>query len=140
MPFCHHARAIVALLSLATTTSTMVMVAMRMIRVLISLIAVATIVVTLCVMQLGHTHRQSDPGVTLTLVVEGAALSHALENHSATFSELALMCDSVICCRATPVQKAKLVAVVRAAGALPYLFLCGRRRQCVSRVWWCERG
>lgn len=54
----------------------------------------------------------------VVLVVEGCALRHILSDarHADTFTTLALSCDSVICCRCTPAQKAALVSCVRAQG------------------------
>ena len=61
-------------------------------------------------------HVAEDAKCPVTLVVEGPALTHALAVASAAFADLAMACTSVICCRASPAQKAQLVAMVRAAG------------------------
>eukprot|EP00026_Physarum_polycephalum_P001132 Phypoly_transcript_01133.p1 GENE.Phypoly_transcript_01133~~Phypoly_transcript_01133.p1 ORF type:complete len:1186 (+),score=224.50 Phypoly_transcript_01133:531-3560(+) len=48
------------------------------------------------------------------LVIEGRTITEVLKNDiSPHFLELALMCQSVICVRATPMQKAELVTLVR---------------------------
>ena len=44
----------------------------------------------------------------------GAALDHALTSElESMFIELSLKCSSVICCRVTPLQKAKIVELVK---------------------------
>ena len=52
----------------------------------------------------------------VALVVEGAALTHALAGSEASFARLLMMCSTVVCCRASPAQKAALVSLVRASG------------------------
>ena len=48
------------------------------------------------------------------LVVTGAALVHALTPElEEMFVELSLKCKSVICCRVTPLQKARVVELVK---------------------------
>ena len=48
------------------------------------------------------------------LVVTGASLVHALEDElSPMFIDLSLKCKAVICCRVTPLQKAKIVELVK---------------------------
>uniref|UniRef100_A0A1I8BWB9 PhoLip_ATPase_C domain-containing protein n=1 Tax=Meloidogyne hapla TaxID=6305 RepID=A0A1I8BWB9_MELHA len=48
------------------------------------------------------------------LVINGEALVHALKaEHEKTFLEIARNCSSVICCRVTPLQKAKVVELVK---------------------------
>ncbi len=61
-------------------------------------------------------HRAADPSVPVVLVVEGAALTHALGSSEPAFAALLLQCTSVVCCRASPAQKAALVGLVRASG------------------------
>ncbi|KAJ2785179.1 phospholipid transporting ATPase [Coemansia interrupta] len=58
--------------------------------------------------------------VPLALVVDGAALKHALEADLAPlFLEVAVRCRSVLCCRVSPLQKALVVRLVkRHLGAL----------------------
>ena len=59
---------------------------------------------------LQNAHKTGDYG----LVVTGAALDHALTvDLEEMFIELSLKCSSVICCRVTPLQKAKIVELVK---------------------------
>ena len=59
---------------------------------------------------LQNAQRAGDYG----LVVTGAALDHALTAElESMFIELSLKCSSVICCRVTPLQKAKIVELVK---------------------------
>jgi magnesium-transporting ATPase (P-type) len=48
------------------------------------------------------------------LVIDGPALKYALSEHiKSTFLQLACECDAVICCRVSPLQKAKVVELVK---------------------------
>eukprot|EP01102_Stenamoeba_stenopodia_P013883 TRINITY_DN4552_c0_g1_i4.p1 TRINITY_DN4552_c0_g1~~TRINITY_DN4552_c0_g1_i4.p1 ORF type:complete len:865 (-),score=131.30 TRINITY_DN4552_c0_g1_i4:43-2637(-) len=47
------------------------------------------------------------------IVIDGATLKHVINEHSREFLELASNCHSVICCRVTPIQKAKIVKLVK---------------------------
>jgi len=50
----------------------------------------------------------------LALVIDGKSLTFALEKEmSKTFLELAIMCQAVICCRVSPLQKALVVKLVK---------------------------
>jgi phospholipid-transporting ATPase len=48
-------------------------------------------------------------------MVEATALSKILANqdHKTNFTQLAKTCDSVICCRVSPKQKADVVALIK---------------------------
>jgi len=63
------------------------------------------------------THRYStdqNSRPPLALIIDGITLSFTLEKPLAsTFIEIAKRCESVICCRATPLQKASVVKLVR---------------------------
>ncbi|KAI9100575.1 hypothetical protein DFS34DRAFT_578556, partial [Phlyctochytrium arcticum] len=54
------------------------------------------------------------------LIIDGQALKKAFESpaHRATFLSLATQCTSVICCRVSPLQKAQIVSLVKATGAI----------------------
>ncbi|XP_067104194.1 phospholipid-transporting ATPase VB [Osmerus mordax] len=62
-------------------------------------------------------YDQGPPGSgapTISLVIDGPTLAMALESDlQARFLELARRCRSVLCCRATPLQKGRVVTVVR---------------------------
>ena len=50
----------------------------------------------------------------LALVASGAALYHLLDDdHAETFYKLSQRCQSVICCRVSPLQKATIVKIMR---------------------------
>jgi len=63
------------------------------------------------------THRYStdqNSRPPLALIIDGITLSFTLEKPlDSTFIEIAKRCESVICCRATPLQKASVVKLVR---------------------------
>jgi len=53
-------------------------------------------------------------GNPYSLVIDGQSLKHALENRSrALLLELSCRCKAVICCRVSPLQKAKVVSLVK---------------------------
>eukprot|EP00761_Pharyngomonas_kirbyi_P003825 gb/GECH01003829.1/.p1 GENE.gb/GECH01003829.1/~~gb/GECH01003829.1/.p1 ORF type:complete len:1254 (+),score=257.06 gb/GECH01003829.1/:1-3762(+) len=53
-------------------------------------------------------------GEKLGLVVTGQALQHALKSHvSDPFAQLAIPCESVVCCRCSPLQKAEVVKLMK---------------------------
>lgn len=63
-----------------------------------------------------------DAASELALVVEGASLEHALAPAlSAQFLELACRCKAVLCCRVSPLQKARVVELVKASTAATLL-------------------
>ena len=52
----------------------------------------------------------------VTLLIEGSVIGSLLQYHHVALLKLLLSCGTVICCRATPAQKAELVTLVRSAG------------------------
>ncbi|KDO30720.1 hypothetical protein SPRG_04622 [Saprolegnia parasitica CBS 223.65] len=58
---------------------------------------------------------ESNPGVRRSLVIDGDALELVMQNIDAcvVFLKVAMRCDSVVCCRVSPSQKAEVVALVR---------------------------
>eukprot|EP00005_Dracoamoeba_jomungandri_P010052 CAMPEP_0174265016 /NCGR_PEP_ID=MMETSP0439-20130205/24844_1 /TAXON_ID=0 /ORGANISM="Stereomyxa ramosa, Strain Chinc5" /LENGTH=1052 /DNA_ID=CAMNT_0015351215 /DNA_START=97 /DNA_END=3252 /DNA_ORIENTATION=+ len=49
----------------------------------------------------------------LGLVVDGETLKHVLKDHLSAFISLADACDSVVCCRTSPLQKALVVRAIK---------------------------
>jgi hypothetical protein len=63
--------------------------------------------------------QAANPGsgaATITLLVEGHVIKDMIRHHKEAFRNLLLRSDTVICCRATPAQKAELVELIRSAG------------------------
>ncbi|KAI1710341.1 cation transport ATPase (P-type) domain-containing protein [Ditylenchus destructor] len=59
-------------------------------------------------------HQYIQQNKEFALVINGAALHHAIVGEARRlFTELAMICHSVICCRMTPMQKAEIVEVVK---------------------------
>ena len=54
-----------------------------------------------------------DTPTAFALIIDGTSLQFALTEWSDLFLELCDMCESSICCRATPLQKSKVVALVQ---------------------------
>eukprot|EP01104_Vermistella_antarctica_P005938 TRINITY_DN16684_c0_g1_i1.p1 TRINITY_DN16684_c0_g1~~TRINITY_DN16684_c0_g1_i1.p1 ORF type:complete len:1126 (+),score=362.88 TRINITY_DN16684_c0_g1_i1:248-3625(+) len=51
----------------------------------------------------------------VALVVDGATLKYCINEHPDEFLALSQICHSVVCCRVTPIQKAKVVKLVKSA-------------------------
>lgn len=49
----------------------------------------------------------------LAIIIDGASLAYAIEDHPDALMDLADSCKTVICCRVTPLQKALVVRMVR---------------------------
>eukprot|EP01125_Pyxidicula_operculata_P015545 TRINITY_DN5283_c0_g1_i3.p1 TRINITY_DN5283_c0_g1~~TRINITY_DN5283_c0_g1_i3.p1 ORF type:complete len:1033 (-),score=147.87 TRINITY_DN5283_c0_g1_i3:441-3539(-) len=62
-----------------------------------------------------HTHLKSIDSIKdpVVLVINGNTLTHTLAIEKELFLKLALKCDSVICSRVSPIQKAQVVALVK---------------------------
>ncbi|KAI1710667.1 cation transport ATPase (P-type) domain-containing protein [Ditylenchus destructor] len=59
-------------------------------------------------------HQYIQQNKEFALVINGGALHHAIVGEARRlFTELAMICHSVICCRMTPMQKAEIVEVVK---------------------------
>ncbi|KAK7034698.1 hypothetical protein VNI00_012105 [Paramarasmius palmivorus] len=76
----------------------------------------------------GHTLRRTETGISsivgsnngdrpggFVLVIDGSALTHALgdDKHKDLLLRLAMLCEGVICCRVSPLQKALVVRLVK---------------------------
>ncbi|PRP83571.1 hypothetical protein PROFUN_09120 [Planoprotostelium fungivorum] len=59
----------------------------------------------------GISDNQGNPD--LGLIIDGEALVFALKDYPDLFLELSGMCKSVVCCRASPLQKAQIVRLVK---------------------------
>ncbi|MEW5306198.1 MAG: hypothetical protein WDW36_008682 [Sanguina aurantia] len=61
---------------------------------------------------------RSAPGSLFALVIDGKALSFALSGRlKETMLGVGLRCESVVCCRVSPLQKAQVTALVKSHGA-----------------------
>lgn len=49
----------------------------------------------------------------VTLVIDGGSLPYALSEHKDLLLEVSKMCKAVVCCRATPIQKASVVRLIK---------------------------
>ncbi|EEB16029.1 ATPase, class I, type 8B, putative [Pediculus humanus corporis] len=58
--------------------------------------------------------EESEPPTTFAIVINGHSLVHALQPQlEQLFLEITCSCKSVICCRVTPLQKAKVVEMIK---------------------------
>lgn len=59
-------------------------------------------------------HKDEDPDCEIALVIDGIALSLAMDPHNLPiFIKIVTKCKTAICCRATPLNKASLVELMR---------------------------
>ena len=58
-----------------------------------------------------HIHGVEEP--TFGLVITGSSLQYALAEYRDLFLEVSKLCQSVICCRVTPLQKAEVVELIK---------------------------
>ncbi|XP_074657516.1 phospholipid-transporting ATPase IF-like isoform X2 [Tubulanus polymorphus] len=53
------------------------------------------------------------------LIVDGVSLAFAITDHRKTFLQLCEMCDAVLCCRMSPIQKAEVVHLIKSSKNAP---------------------
>ena len=58
-------------------------------------------------------HIQGVEEPTFGLVITGSSLQYALAEYRDLFLEVSKLCQSVICCRVTPLQKAEVVELIK---------------------------
>uniref|UniRef100_A0A8C6TYP7 Phospholipid-transporting ATPase n=1 Tax=Neogobius melanostomus TaxID=47308 RepID=A0A8C6TYP7_9GOBI len=68
------------------------------------------------------------------LVVDGASLSLALREHEKLFMEVCKNCSAVLCCRMAPLQKAKVVRLIKTSPEKPITLAVGDGANDVSMI------
>ncbi|KAJ8409446.1 hypothetical protein AAFF_G00228470 [Aldrovandia affinis] len=68
------------------------------------------------------------------LVVDGASLSLALRQHEKLFMEVCKSCSAVLCCRMAPLQKAKVVRLIKTSPEKPITLAIGDGSNDVSMI------
>uniref|UniRef100_A0A3Q3LZX4 Phospholipid-transporting ATPase n=1 Tax=Mastacembelus armatus TaxID=205130 RepID=A0A3Q3LZX4_9TELE len=68
------------------------------------------------------------------LVVDGASLSLALREHEKLFMEVCKNCSAVLCCRMAPLQKAKVVRLIKTSPEKPITLAIGDGANDVSMI------
>ncbi|XP_061097733.1 phospholipid-transporting ATPase IF-like isoform X1 [Conger conger] len=68
------------------------------------------------------------------LVVDGASLSLALRQHEKLFMEVCRNCSAVLCCRMAPLQKAKVVRLIKTSPEKPITLAIGDGSNDVSMI------
>ncbi|XP_067898450.1 phospholipid-transporting ATPase IF [Heterodontus francisci] len=68
------------------------------------------------------------------LVVDGTSLSIALRGHEELFMEISKNCNAVLCCRMAPLQKAKVVRLLKTSPAKPITLAIGDGANDVSMI------
>ncbi|XP_078420082.1 putative phospholipid-transporting ATPase IF isoform X2 [Cetorhinus maximus] len=91
---------------------------------------------TECVAQLQRLDRRikQDHVIQHGLVVDGTSLSIALRGHEELFMEISKNCSAVLCCRMAPLQKAKIVRLLKTLPAKPITLAIGDGANDVSMI------
>ncbi|MFT7810943.1 putative phospholipid-transporting ATPase IF isoform X2 [Arapaima gigas] len=89
-----------------------------------------------CAEQLGRLARRikEDHVIQHGLVVDGASLSLALREHEKLFMEVCRSCTAVLCCRMAPLQKAKVVRLLKTSPEKPITLAVGDGANDVSMI------
>ncbi|XP_020558181.1 probable phospholipid-transporting ATPase IF isoform X2 [Oryzias latipes] len=89
-----------------------------------------------CAEQLRRLARRikEDHVIQHGLVVDGASLSLALREHEKLFMEVCKNCSAVLCCRMAPLQKAKVVRLLKTSPEKPITLAIGDGANDVSMI------
>ncbi|XP_072517284.1 phospholipid-transporting ATPase IF isoform X6 [Salminus brasiliensis] len=89
-----------------------------------------------CAEQLRRLARRikDDHVIQHGLVVDGASLSLALREHEKLFMEVCKNCSAVLCCRMAPLQKAKVVRLLKTSPEKPITLAIGDGANDVSMI------
>ncbi|KAM6962548.1 phospholipid-transporting ATPase IF [Aplochiton taeniatus] len=89
-----------------------------------------------CAEQLRRLSRRitEDHVIQHGLVVDGASLSLALREHDKLFMEVCKNCSAVLCCRMAPLQKAKVVRLLKTSPEKPITLAIGDGANDVSMI------
>nr|XP_015216248.1 PREDICTED: probable phospholipid-transporting ATPase IF isoform X3 [Lepisosteus oculatus] len=89
-----------------------------------------------CAEQLRRLARRikEDHVIQHGLVVDGASLSLALREHERLFMEVCRNCSAVLCCRMAPLQKAKVVRLIKTCPEKPITLAIGDGANDVSMI------
>ncbi|XP_018422563.1 PREDICTED: probable phospholipid-transporting ATPase IF isoform X1 [Nanorana parkeri] len=89
-----------------------------------------------CAEQLRQLGRRlkDDHVIQHGLVVDGASLSLALREHEKLFMEVCKSCSAVLCCRMAPLQKAKVVRLIKISPEKPITLAIGDGANDVSMI------
>ncbi|XP_043926244.1 phospholipid-transporting ATPase IF isoform X3 [Protopterus annectens] len=89
-----------------------------------------------CAEQLRRLARRirDDHVIQHGLVVDGASLSLALREHEKLFMEVCRNCSAVLCCRMAPLQKAKVVRLLKTSPEKPITLAVGDGANDVSMI------
>ncbi|XP_033884755.2 phospholipid-transporting ATPase IF-like isoform X4 [Acipenser ruthenus] len=89
-----------------------------------------------CAEQLRRLARRikDDHVIQHGLVVDGASLSLALREHEKLFMDVCRNCSAVLCCRMAPLQKAKVVRLIKTSPEKPITLAIGDGANDVSMI------
>uniref|UniRef100_A0A667Z6C7 Phospholipid-transporting ATPase n=1 Tax=Myripristis murdjan TaxID=586833 RepID=A0A667Z6C7_9TELE len=80
------------------------------------------------------SYETEDHVIQHGLVVDGASLSLALREHEKLFMEVCKNCSAVLCCRMAPLQKAKVVRLLKTSPEKPITLAIGDGANDVSMI------
>uniref|UniRef100_A0A8C1WWJ3 Phospholipid-transporting ATPase n=1 Tax=Cyprinus carpio TaxID=7962 RepID=A0A8C1WWJ3_CYPCA len=89
---------------------------------------------TMNILELVKQKSDSELGLIHGLVVDGASLSLALREHEKLFMEVCKNCSAVLCCRMAPLQKAKVVRLLKTSPEKPITLAIGDGANDVSMI------
>ncbi|XP_032795610.1 phospholipid-transporting ATPase IF-like isoform X1 [Daphnia magna] len=75
-----------------------------------------------------------EPIQNFGFVVDGESLAHSLKEHRQLLSEVCSHCNTVVCCRMSPIQKAEVVKVVKGFSSKPITAAIGDGANDVSMI------
>ncbi|XP_046654968.1 phospholipid-transporting ATPase IF-like [Daphnia pulicaria] len=75
-----------------------------------------------------------EPIQNFGFVVDGESLAHSLREHRQLLSEVCSHCNTVVCCRMSPIQKAEVVKVVKGFSSKPITAAIGDGANDVSMI------
>uniref|UniRef100_A0A672IM75 Phospholipid-transporting ATPase n=1 Tax=Salarias fasciatus TaxID=181472 RepID=A0A672IM75_SALFA len=87
-----------------------------------------------CLLNVLSFRIKEDHVIQHGLVVDGASLSLALREHEKLFMEVCKNCSAVLCCRMAPLQKAKVVRLLKTSPEKPITLAIGDGANDVSMI------
>ncbi|KAK2497659.1 hypothetical protein MC885_019972 [Smutsia gigantea] len=89
---------------------------------------------TMNILELTNQKSDKDHVIQHGLVVDGTSLSLALREHEKLFMEVCRNCSAVLCCRMAPLQKAKVIRLIKISPEKPITLAVGDGANDVSMI------
>ncbi|XP_061935372.1 phospholipid-transporting ATPase IF-like isoform X4 [Apis cerana] len=75
-----------------------------------------------------------EPSKQFGLLIDGQSLEVAIKNYADEFRSIAMVCDAVVCCRLSPLQKSEIVKLIKKAKSRPHTAAIGDGGNDVSMI------